>query len=184
MIIALTIAIGICCLFLLYLFIKVLGSRRNIIYIGDRDKALVYTEGDLKIIGKPDYIKREDNNYVPYEYKSLKIKSNAAYLDHKLQLACYMRLIEKTFNQKPGYGVITYGNKKTFKVDNTPQLQEQLEKRIGRLKELKTGKAMPARNHHIHAKCFACRYYSACKYRLGRKKSKAISNSYQNSSET
>lgn len=167
----LTILILGCCAFLLYILIKSLANCRSIIYVGDRDKALVYNEGDIKIIGRPDYIKREENNYVPYEYKSLKIKSQNAYLDHKLQLACYMRLIEKTFGQRPDYGIITYGNNRIFRVDNTSELQQKLDRRIDRLKELKAGRATPVRNHDVFEKCFACKYYSVCKHRLEKKRS-------------
>ena len=159
-----------CCALLLYSLIKSSTKDRSIIYVSDRDKALVYNEGDIKIIGRPDYIKREENNYVPYEYKSLEIKSKNAYLDHRLQLACYMRLIEKNFGQRPDYGIITYGNNKTFRISNTLELQQKLDKRISRLKELKAGRVEPVRNHNIFEKCFACKYYSICKHRLEKKR--------------
>ncbi len=168
--IVLTILILGCCALFLYILIKSLINDRNIIYVGDKNKVLVYNEGDIRIIGRPDYIKREENNYVAYEYKSLKIKSKNAYLDHKLQLACYMRLVEKTFKQKPDYGIITYGNKRRFKISNTLELQQKLDKRIDRLKELKTGRAVPVRSHNVFEKCFACKYYPICKHRLGKKK--------------
>lgn len=166
MIIVLTILIIVGCLFLLYILIKILADYRKIIYIGDKDKCLVYKEGDIKIIGRPDYIKKQENNYIPYEYKSLKIKSKDAYLDHKLQLVCYMRLVEKTFGRRPDYGIITYGNNRIFRIDNTSELQVKLDKSIQRLKELKTGRATPVRNHYIVEKCLACRYYPVCKHRL------------------
>ena len=159
-----------CCAVLLYSLIKLSTKDRNIIYVSGRNKALVYNEGDVRIIGRPDYIRREENNYVPYEYKSLKIKSQDAYLDHKLQLACYMRLIEKTFKQRPDYGIITYGNDIKFRISNSLELQQKLDKRISRLKELKAGRVEPVRNHNIFEKCFACKYYSICKHRLEEKR--------------
>jgi len=130
---------------------------------------LIYREANLKIVGRPIYIKREDTKYVPYEHESLKMEAKKPYLDHKLQLSCYMMLIEEFFGQKANCGMITYANNKTFKVDNTLALRHKLDKRIRRLKDLKMGKVSPVRNHHIFEKCFACKYYSNCKDRLGKR---------------
>lgn len=166
MIILLTILIILAFFFLLYCFIKLLTRRKDIVYSSKRNQPLEYTTEDITLKGRPDYIKREEGNYVPYEYKSLKIKAKDAYLDHKLQLACYMRLIEKSYRIRPDYGVITYGNKRNFKVDNTIGLQKELDRRINRLKELKTNRAKPTRNHYIRLKCAACRHNPTCAERL------------------
>ncbi len=183
MVVAVTVLTIIGCLFLLYILIQILTDYRKIVYIGDENKCLVYEEGDIKVTGRPDYIKRQDNNYIPYEYKSFKIKSQDAYLDHKLQLACYMRLIEKTFGQRPDYGIITYGNNRIFRINNTSELQLRLDKNIQRLKELKTGRTTPVRNHCIFEKCLACRYNSVCKHRLEKKIQTVKDENYTNKVE-
>lgn len=151
---------------ILYFLVRLLFIHEKIVYIRDKENPLVYDDGYITLIGSPDYIKKRGKNYIPHEYKKLKIKSHDAYLSHKLQLASYMLLIEKTFKKRPKYGIITYANNMSFKVDNTPELHRTLSKRIGRLKELKTGRAKPVRNHSIVERCFSCKYCPFCKQRL------------------
>ena len=117
---------------------RTLFAREKIVYVGDKENPLVYYDGYIRI----------------------------TCLSHRLQLACHMLLVEKIFEKRPRYGIIKYADNSSFKVNNTPELQRALAKKINRFEKLKTGDAKPVRNHTVAERCHSCKYYAFCKQRL------------------
>ena len=85
---------------------------------------------------------------------------------HVFQLAAYCLLVERTTGKRPPYGLIAYRNR-TFAVDYTPQLEQQL---TGLLDEMhrQEGAAEVHRSHEEAARCAACGYRGVCNEKLGK----------------
>lgn len=117
----------------------------------------------LALTGRPDYLVRVQGAVVPVEVKSTRV-SQSPYDSHIFQLAAYCLLVERTFGQRPPYGILHYPNR-TFAVDYTPELEQALldlleemradERALERHKEVD-------RSHDSRARCRSCGFRSAC----------------------
>lgn len=116
----------------------------KIFYADDKNKEAEITSKKLvshkyNISGKPDYIFRRRNNYIPVELKSGKIGDN----EHPragdlMQLVAYFIIIEENFGKVP-YGKLIYSDS-MFIIKNTKKLKKQLIKNTKSMRKmLKTG---------------------------------------------
>ena len=76
-------------------------------------------DASISLVGKPDYIVEQEGSIIPVEIKSNKIKTSP-YDSHVLQLAAYCRLVDASFNIRPGFGILRYPNR-SFKIKYTMQ---------------------------------------------------------------
>lgn len=72
-------------------------------------KSETYYSKKYGIAGRPDEVKEECGEWIPYEFKSSVYKGRV-YPAHIMQLAAYCLLIEDTKGYKPSYGIIEYQN--------------------------------------------------------------------------
>jgi CRISPR-associated exonuclease Cas4 len=112
------------------------------------------------LTGKPDYLVRNGNVYIPVEVKSANAPKGGPYESHVYQVAAYCVLVEETYRQRPTHGLIKYADK-TLAVDFTPQLESDLLELLddiradGEVEEV-------ARSHHSAARCRACGFREVC----------------------
>ena len=115
---------------------------------------------DLK--GRPDYILQTRSGQVPVEVKTGRTPPRP-HRSHKLQVACYLRLLEAN-GPTPEYGLVSYPQG-VFRVDWSDHLRADLRQVLDRIKEAEaTGKA--DRDHDQAARCRGCARRDACDQKL------------------
>jgi CRISPR-associated exonuclease Cas4 len=115
-----------------------------------------------RLAGKPDYIVKKNNHYIPIEVKSGSYPNPQR--NHILQLATYCQLIEDNYRDFVPYGIIIYKNS-DFKIPFDPKLRFELESVINKMRgSLKNGKAVL--NHNEPGKCRFCSMRTYCEEKL------------------
>jgi len=124
---------------------------------GKVEKPLFYTA--LGLAGKPDYLVRQNGKIIPVEVKSGRAPE-APYDSHIYQLAAYCLLVEKTYNNRPPYGIIHYENR-DFAIDYTRELENTLIDLLVEMKQDEHKKNVP-RSHEMAERCAKCGYRKIC----------------------
>lgn len=115
-----------------------------------------------RISGKPDYIVKKNNKFIPVEIKSGEY--NQPQKNHSLQLATYCHLVEEKYGTFVPYGIIVYKNS-DFKIPFNPSLRFELESVIEKMRrELKKKKIVL--NHNDQRKCRNCSMRTYCDNKL------------------
>ena len=128
---------------------------------GPVEKPLYYAE--LGLTGKPDYLVEQKNQIIPVEVKSGRAPE-APYDSHIFQLASYCLLVDKTYGNRPPYGIIHYANR-DFAVDYTPELESNLLDLLIEMRRDEYRSSVP-RSHEDSARCARCGFHTACDQRL------------------
>ena len=116
-----------------------------------------------RITGKPDYIIKNKNFYIPIELKTGNSKEPQK--NHILQLAAYCQLLEENYGRFCPYGVIVYSDKLKFKIPFDPKIRFELESNVKNMRQiLKTGKIH--RNHNDLSRCKNCSVKQYCDFKL------------------
>jgi CRISPR-associated exonuclease Cas4 len=114
---------------------------------------------DLGLTGKPDYLVEEAGKIIPVEVKSGRAPE-APYDSHIFQLAAYCLLVERTFEQRPPYGIIHYSGR-DFAVDYTYELESALLDLLTDMQHSKKRREVP-RSHSEAQRCHKCGFRGAC----------------------
>jgi CRISPR-associated exonuclease Cas4 len=119
---------------------------------------------DRHLTGRPDYLVRSGDKFIPVEVKSRRI-AEAPLDSHVFQLAAYCMLVERTYRSRPPYGILHYSNR-TFAIDFTPELENTLSQLIA---EMQTKQRMREvhRSHASPSRCRGCGFKSVCDEVLG-----------------
>jgi CRISPR-associated exonuclease Cas4 len=120
-------------------------------------------DAEIGLTGKPDYLIKLDGRIIPAEVKS-SYAPRSPYDSHILQLAAYCVLVESTYGKHPPYGLLRYRNR-TFKIEFTQDLEEEVLEMIGRIRRYKNKADIP-RSHNHKGRCARCGYRSVCDQRL------------------
>ncbi|MEE4194865.1 MAG: CRISPR-associated protein Cas4 [Anaerolineae bacterium] len=117
----------------------------------------------LGLSGKPDYIVQQHGVPIPVEVKSRRAP-RTPYDSHLYQLAAYCMLVEEQLGIRPPYGLIRYSDR-TFQIDFTAALEEELLAVLGEMRKEKVSIA-PPRSHDDPARCAGCGFREVCEERL------------------
>lgn len=120
-------------------------------------------DASLGLTGKPDYLIRQGDAIIPAEVKS-GYAPRSPYDSHVMQLAAYCLLVETTYGVRPPYAILRYRNR-TFKLDFTPELEEDVYEMIERIRRYKTRDNIN-RSHEHPARCARCGFRQVCDQRL------------------
>jgi len=115
-----------------------------------------------RITGKPDYIVKKNNQYIPIEVKSG--SNQQPHKNHILQLATYCQLIEENYGNFVPYGIIVYSNS-DFKIPFNPSLRFELESVIKKMRSVLKNKIVVL-NHEDPSKCRYCSMRIYCNKKL------------------
>lgn len=120
-------------------------------------------DSHLGLTGKPDYLVRKNEMFIPVEIKSM-WAPQAPYDSHRLQLGAYCLLVEKTFGQRPAYGLLRYRNR-TFRIPFSVEFEEEI---LDVLEEIRSNKDLGevCRSHEQSNRCARCGYRNRCDQRL------------------
>lgn len=116
------------------------------------------------ITGKPDYIVKKNNHYIPIEVKTGWHHEPKKY--HIFQLATYCQLLEDNYEGLVPYGMLIYSDtSQQFMISFNPKLRFELDSTMKKMRrELKIGKII--RNHQNPHRCKACSMGANCKIKL------------------
>ena len=128
---------------------------------GKLEKPLYYAP--LELTGRPDYLVRKDKHIIPVEVKSGRAPA-APYDSHVYQRAAYCLLVEKTYNNRPPYGILHYSDR-DFAVDYSSELEASLLDLLAEMKRAEHRLDVP-RSHELTARCARCGFRSVCDQRL------------------
>jgi CRISPR-associated exonuclease Cas4 len=113
-----------------------------------------------QLTGKPDYLVREAEGYIPVEVKSARTPAGGPYSAHIYQLAAYCALVTDTYGRRPTHGLIQYADQ-TLRVDYTPQLESELDNLLDEMRaEVETDPV--TRSHNSSARCRSCGFKEQC----------------------
>ncbi|HKZ68477.1 MAG TPA: CRISPR-associated protein Cas4 [Anaerolineales bacterium] len=118
----------------------------------------------LRLTGKPDYLVREGEAYVPVEVKSGRAPEGGPYESHVYQLAAYCALVTESHGRRPNYGLIKYADK-ILAVDYTAELESDLMQLLADIRADSDADDV-ARSHNSAARCGACGFNEVCEERL------------------
>ena len=119
---------------------------------------------DQQLAGKPDYLIQDGDMVIPVEVKSGHVFTTP-YDSHIYQLAAYCWLVERTYGQRPSYGIIHYqgseSEDQTFAVPYTTELESSL---LHLLSEMRNtdDKSEVSRSHQMRSRCEGCGYRMSC----------------------
>lgn len=102
----------------------------------------------INLIGKPDYLLKENNQIIPVEVKTGKTPVNP-YQNHIMQLTAYCLLVEELYEIRPKYGYIKYPQQE-FSVQYTEENKNKLIELITRITQAKIENIEFSCNHPYH----------------------------------
>jgi CRISPR-associated exonuclease Cas4 len=120
-------------------------------------------DGSIGLVGKPDYLVKQGNLWIPVEVKSCQ-PPPAPYDSHIFQLAAYCLLVEKVYQSRPPHGLIHYPGR-TFQVDFTEALRQETLALVREMHAQERKSSLP-RSHDQTSRCAGCGYKSHCDQRL------------------
>ena len=117
-----------------------------------------------KIIGKPDYIIKNRESYIPVEIKTGRhdtLKKN-----HIFQIAAYCQILEDYYNCFIPTGIIFYKDtSKKYIVSYDPKLRFELISIINEIRQVQNIKKIK-RNHNDIKKCINCSFRKYCNEKI------------------
>ena len=117
-----------------------------------------------RIRGKPDYIVKIKDKYIPVEIKTGKVPKGP-HFSHIVQIAAYCLLISEKYNKRPPYGIISYSKESKHKINYDEKLEKILLEQLEGMREcIKQGSAH--RNHKRPGKCRSCSRRAECPEKL------------------
>ena len=112
----------------------------------------------FRLSGKPDYIVRKENQYIPVEVKTG--KGPHPHQSQVLQLAAYCQILEDTSGEFVPEGILVYNNV-PFTIRFDPKLRFELETVIKTMRaSLRRG--VVQRNHNEPGRCHHCSLKQYC----------------------
>lgn len=102
----------------------------------------------LKLKGKPDYIIKKGDTYVPVEVKTGKTPTYP-YKNHIMQLVAYCALVEGNYQKKVTHGVIKYPENE-FQIEYTDARKRELADIINEMLDFIESGKEPQCNHPEH----------------------------------
>ncbi len=133
----------------------------DIVYVGDKTANDIISE-NYKLIGKPDYIIKNIDYYIPIELKTGRTPRGPLF-SHIIQVCAYCLLVEDNYKQK-SYGLLYYPET-NYKINFTDELKNTVLKIMEDIHNCKKTK-IAHRNHAKVTKCKNCARRNICPEKL------------------
>jgi len=140
---------------------------------GIQDGEIAYSDLDVpgksffskryRITGKPDYIVKRENWYIPVEVKAGSYGFPRK--NHVFQLAAYCQLVEEYFGVFVPYGILVYSDGKRFNIPFDPRVRSELEKTVNEMRQvIEKGKISMVAGDSL--KCKSCSMRDYCNIKI------------------
>ncbi len=134
----------------------------EIIYSDLHEPAQPLFSSKHRLTGKPDYIVKQNDTWVPVEFKTG--VSQHPHTHHIMQLAAYCQLIEDTSNSFVPHGYLVYPNHH-HTIQFNPKIRFELESTMKTMRTMQK-KHEIIRNHNEPKKCIHCSMRQYCQEKL------------------
>jgi CRISPR-associated exonuclease Cas4 len=138
---------------------KLFGIPDGMILYSDLNApAVPFFSKRSRLTGKPDYIVRKENHYIPIEVKSGGGEHPTQ--SQVLQLAAYCQILEDTSGVFVPKGILVYNNE-PYTIAFDPKLRFELES-VMRTMRASLQNGVVQRNHHNSGRCRHCSMKRYC----------------------
>lgn len=138
-------------------------QKGKITYTDLNKPANIFFSKKYRIAGKPDYIIKKNDIYIPVELKTG--SNNKPMKNHIFQLASYCHLLEENYGTFVPYGILVYNNQRSYEIKYNPRIRYELESTINKMRQtIKTGNIV--RNHNDILRCKNCSMKKYCKEKI------------------
>lgn len=127
------------------------------------DAGPLMQDNEWNLTGRPDYLMETKEGMVPVDLRGGRAPEHPP-AGHRLQMACYLRLLEARDGTPPPFGIIQYRDG-LFHVAWNDELREELKTTLAKMKAAAAaGKA--DRDHDNPNRCRTCARRDACEQKL------------------
>lgn len=127
--------------------------------VGALPQVPLLIDDELQLIGKPDYIVRRGRDLIPVEVKPLR-RAKRPYESDIYQLMAYCLLMERTYGQRPPYGLLRYATH-TFRIDYDDDMAATVIDVVTHMHALHDAVDVP-RQHNSITRCRGCGFWQQC----------------------
>lgn len=138
------------------------GSSNAIVFRGVRGRRLrkPLVASAFGLVGMPDYILQIEDYNIP-----VLCRDNPApeqpHDAHTTQVVAYCLLVAENSETRPPYGVVRYGDGRTFEVDFDEDAVEVLSQVMDEVESVRRLREAP-RSHEDRRRCYACSHRQRC----------------------
>jgi len=120
----------------------------------------VLVANEFGLAGQPQYVLTYEGGSIPILARSTAAPENP-HEAHIMQVIAYCLLVSESTGTRPPYGVIRYGDGRTFEVDFDEDSVEHLSRVVD---EIETNRRQPdvPISHEDRGRCFACSHRKRC----------------------
>ena len=133
------------------------GQMPGEVVYRDTPEAPTLFSQKYRLAGRPDYVIRGSDGFVPVEVKSRQCGKFGPYPGERAQLLAYCLLAEEEFGGRVVRGELRYANRKI----TVPFRAQEREEIIGLLREMRAV-GHPHRSHEQAARCRSCGFRARC----------------------
>jgi CRISPR-associated exonuclease Cas4 len=145
-------------------FVEKSGFVKGELAYSDLDRpAETLRSEKYELSGRPDYIVRRGDEYIPVELKTGRTPDEP-HDSHVMQLGVYCLLVEENYGRRPTHGVLQYTDR-SFEVPFTPEFRDKVLETTLRMR-LSEMTGVIHRNHERVGKCRGCSRRAICPERL------------------
>ena len=141
------------------------GVPAGEIEFSDKIRAPSYFSEKYMLSGKPDYVIKKGDDYIPVEMKTGRVP-RGPFFSHILQVVAYCILIEENFGKPPPHGILDYTDHTQHKIDYDQKGKDLVLSKLDEMREMLDGLKEPYRNHNRPGKCHNCSRRAHCPKRL------------------
>jgi CRISPR-associated exonuclease Cas4 len=116
------------------------------------------------LAGQPQYLLDYDGGHIPVLARS-KPAPQEPHEAHVMQVIAYCLLVAESTGVRPPYGVIRYGDGRTFEVDFDEDSVEALSQTMDEIEASRRQPDVPI-SHSDRGRCFACSHRKRCNQSL------------------
>lgn len=111
--------------------------------------------------GKPDYLLPVEDGFIPVLTKNNPAPEHP-YQAHILQIIAYCLLVAENTPRHPTFGIIRYGDGRTFEVDFDEDAVEVLSQIMDQIEKVRRSSTPIPITHADRARCYACKHRKNC----------------------
>jgi CRISPR/Cas system-associated exonuclease Cas4 (RecB family) len=143
---------------LIWLFLRGRGERMpgEIVYRDTPDVPTLYSQ-KYRLAGRPDYIVRESDGFVPVEVKSRQCGKFGPYPGERAQLLAYCLLTEEEFGGRVVRGELQYPNRNVLVLFG----EQEREEIASLLHNMRAARDLH-RSHQQEGRCRSCGFRARC----------------------
>jgi len=142
------------------------GIPSGEIEYSDKIRAPSYFSEKYMLSGKPDYVIKKGEDFIPVEMKTGRVP-RGPFFSHIIQVVAYCMLIEENHGKQPPHGILEYADHIQHPIEYDEKGKQLVFEKLNEMHEMLEGKKKPYRNHNRKGKCRNCSRRAPCPEKLG-----------------